>query len=29
MKVNLKPSTLFYPLPVLLIGTYDKEEIQI
>ena len=25
MKVNLKPSTLFYPLPVLLIGTYDKE----
>ncbi len=25
MKVNLKPSTRFYPLPVLLIGTYDKE----
>ena len=25
MKVNLKPSTLFYPLPVLIIGTYDEK----
>lgn len=24
MKVNLKPSTVFYPLPVLLIGSFDK-----